>query len=245
MFFSSESGFKSVQEIFLFLDGLNRYGNNLLETKIENPDKHLELIQFCNEKIWFSDASINVFNVIGSRDCNWVNRNWKDIVMYGKRAQENAILLVQNPSYYLEKKIKMPSMSYIKIGSDIFVDNDGNHRTALAKLLFTKINRVQLDNVEVKDYKIDFKFKQLYEELYQIYFKKRVKFIIIKTTIGRDDGIAWYREFYSLRLKIVNQVNNKTLLLENADEMDMFKRELQNKSFMNRFKRNKFIDFIY
>lgn len=241
----SQPNFQSVQEIALFLDSLNRHGNNLLDSKIENPDKHLELIQFCNEKIWFSDASINVFNVIGSRDCNWVGRSWKDIVLYGKRAQENAFLLVQNPFYYLERKNKSPSISYLKIGSDLFVNDDGNHRTAFAKLLFLKINRIQLDGVEVKDYKIDFRFKQLYDELYQIYFKKRVKFIIIKTTIGRDDGIGWYRDFYSLRLKIVDLTNNKTLLLENTDEMDMFKRELQSKNFMNRFKRNKFIDFIY
>lgn len=243
MFFSS--GFNSIDEIALFLNNLNRNGNSLLDTKIENPDKALESTQFCSEKIWFNKASINVFNVVGSRDCNWVNRTWKDIIFYGKRAKENALLLIQNPFYYLEETLRSPPMSYIKIGSDIFVSDDGNHRTAFAKLLFLKINRIQLDNVDVKEYKIDFIFKQLYEELFQIHFKKRVRFIIIKKTIGRDDGIGWHREFYSLSLKIVNLVNNKTLLLENTDEMDMFKRELQSKNFMNRFKRNKFIDFIY
>jgi len=49
----------------------------------------------------------------------------------------NLSLLRENPDYYFEAKKKEPPIYYKSIdGGDLYIGEDGNHRTCIAKALF-------------------------------------------------------------------------------------------------------------
>jgi hypothetical protein len=69
----------------------------------------------------------------------------------------NFDLLKHNPDYYFSDEMKLPLMSFIRINGRLFVRDDGNHRTAIARLLFALTEEPErpLQGVLLVEIKID------------------------------------------------------------------------------------------
>jgi hypothetical protein len=63
----------------------------------------------------------------------------------------NLSLQESNPGYYLDDAVKQPTMYFVAIDDDkLFVNGDGNHRTAIARFMFAESGRTMLHGVTVE-----------------------------------------------------------------------------------------------
>ena len=120
-----------------------------------------QLLPYCTEHYWSNNESINVFNVVGTALPDYIGLTWNEFIQVGKRMKLNLSLLQTNPQYYLDKESKKPPMYYVEIDGKLYVDGDGNHRTALARFFHTfNGSNPTLHGVIVKKYKIDYVLKE-------------------------------------------------------------------------------------
>jgi len=89
-----------------------------------------------------SCAEISPLEVTGTYHPDYQGMTWEKFLYKGKRMEANLQLLKHNPDYYVTNSIKTPVMSYIRINNQLFIRDDGNHRTAIARLLFALIGDV-------------------------------------------------------------------------------------------------------
>ena len=89
-----------------------------------------------------SCAEISPLEVTGTYHPDYQGMTWEKFLYKGKRMEANLQLLKHNPDYYITNGIKTPVMSYIRINNQLFIRDDGNHRTAIARLLFALIGDV-------------------------------------------------------------------------------------------------------
>ena len=171
---------------------------------------------FVKEKYWQDAGSVNIFRIVGTEHPDYAGLTWLSFLELGKRMYLNLDLFDKNPGYYRETIKKAPSMYYQSIdGGDLYVGGDGNHRTAIAKAAFFLTGETTLHGVTVTDYRIDWKFKEIYEELTELIVKKRLSYKadIISETVLRDDTAGWMLEKYDLKIKLFDFKKQKTTLL--------------------------------
>ena len=171
---------------------------------------------FVKEKYWQDAGSVNIFRIVGTEHPDYAGLTWLSFLELGKRMYLNLDLFDKNPGYYRETQKKIPSMYYQSIdGGDLYIGGDGNHRTAIAKAAFFLTGETTLHGVTVTDYRIDWKFKEIYEELTELIVKKRLSYKadIISETVLRDDTAGWMLEKYDLKIKLFDFKKQKTTLL--------------------------------
>ena len=171
---------------------------------------------FVKEKYWQDAGSVNIFRIVGTEHPDYAGLTWLSFLELGKRMYLNLDLLDKNPGYYRETIKKIPSMYYLSIdGGDLYIGGDGNHRTAIAKAAFFLTGETMLHGVTVTDYRIDWKFKEIYEELTELIIKKRLpyKADVLSEPYLRDDTAGWMLEKYDLKIKLFDFKKQKTTLL--------------------------------
>ena len=182
------------------------------------PDiKSLE--PFCVYHYWCSAESVNVFQVVGTAHPDYIGATWIDMLKLGKRMPLNLGLLLQNPIYYFESKKKEPDMHYTKINDKIYISREGNHRTAIAKVLFYYTGGAVLHGIDFEEYKIDFSLKENYEKLKDILFAKfpHIEAKIERKTVKREDTAGWMKEYYDLTISLINHKKHKTASIKPED----------------------------
>ena len=208
---------------------LNR---KILKWDVNEP----EIMPFIKEKYWQDAGSVNIFRVVGTEHPDYAGLTWTSFLELGKRMYLNLNLLKENPGYYRQTEKKIPSIYYQSIdGGDLYVGGDGNHRTAIAKAAFFLTGETMLHGVTVTDFRIDWKAKEIYEELTELIVKKRLpyKADIVSETVLRDDTAGWMLEKYDLKIKLFDFKKQKTTLL-NMQEAKKFAKD-KNKKLWNKF----------
>lgn len=176
-----------------------------------------QLLPYCTEHYWSDNESINVFNVIGTAHPDYIGLTWNEFIHVGKRMKLNLSLLKTNPQYYLDKERKVPSMYYVEVDDKLYVDGDGNHRTALAKFFhYYNGSEPVLHGVIVKKYKIDYVLKEFVESTNSILQEKGYGYLKAKAQrkkISRDDSASWMRELFDIEIELENIITLKSIIM--------------------------------
>ncbi|MHB1600057.1 MAG: hypothetical protein ACYCSB_01440 [bacterium] len=201
--------------------------NLLLEVKKANPEilnrtirewytSEIEIMPFVKEKYWQDAGSVNIFRIVGTQHPDYAGLTWLSFLGLGKRMYLNLDLFDKNPGYYRQTEKKIPSIYYQSIdGGDLYVGGDGNHRTAIAKAAFFLTGETMIHGVTITDYRIDWKLKEIYEELTALIATRKLpyKADIVSKTVSRDDTAGWMLEKYDLKIKLFDFKKQKTTLL--------------------------------
>ena len=83
-------------------------------------------------------------------------------------------------------------------GGDLYVGEDGNHRTCIAKADFYIKGISNLHGVVHNDYRINWELKRIYDELEKVVEEKRIplKIEACSEIITREDSGEWMREIF-------------------------------------------------
>lgn len=195
--------------------------NCLLNETIEPYPEISSLEKFVTYHYWSNSESVNVFQVKGTTCSDYVGVTWIDMLRSGKKMPHNFLFLVENPDYYFQKTKKEPVMHYTKINDKIFISGEGNHRTAIAKVLFYCTGDAILHGVEYNEYQIDFKLKELYEKTKSLLFRKfpHIEIIPENRILKREDTSGWKKDYYKNYFKLINHRKNKQIEIS-GDELE-------------------------
>ena len=140
------------------------------------------------------DADVEIDRVVGTAHPDYQGLYWSEMLLKGKRMHINLPLLEENPGYYFEREQKLPIMEYLDIDGKIYVSGDGNHRTAIAKVLFHLLGIKVFGKVYLKRWLVDRRALSLYREALNSEIDVRVQ----RVRTGREDGEGWHREVYEV-----------------------------------------------
>lgn len=155
--------------------------------------------QFISAHYWCGNASINIFQVVGVDNSTYSGRTWLQFLNSGKQMDINIPLLIKNPTYYSDVKLKQPMM-YFKTwdGLNYFVNNDGVHRTVLCRFYYHFIGETQIHGVTVEHFKINETFYALFKEVADFIKQYNLAIMInpVRTSCGRDDTAGWKIDYF-------------------------------------------------
>ena len=216
--------------------------DNLVDKIRETPDKSL-FENYIIEEEYISNATINIFDVIGTTHPDYIGHRWVDMLKVGKRMKTNLDLLRKNPIYYLEDKTKLPTMSYSMFNDKLYLTGDGNHRTAIAKVFFHYLGIYKFSGVNLTKYKIDTELKEKISYIRDLSIIKKVPIIINfqKTKIHREDREGYHRDIFESNIYI-NGINlskeDLDILIDDLKKYNWFYKTfpflLRSKVFKNR-----------
>ena len=206
----------------------------LAEDITENPDKYaqemrkklgkikyldeLKLSRFIEEEEFWRLKEVNINNIVGTCHYDYANLYWADMLLHGKRMHINLRQLKDNPSYYLEKDEKKPIMEYLEINGKIYVYGEGNHRTAIAKVLLNLLGITSFGKVCMRHWKVNYRAMEL-EKI----ARQRGIFVDVKRVkVLREDDENYYKDTY----KILFSTSKGDLTIDDFEEF------LTQKSFL-------------
>lgn len=163
-----------------------------------------------------STNSINVFNVIGTTHPDHAGKTWLELLEDPHCSESTIPMLQKNPGYYLCAARKIPEMQFISLdGGDLYIE-EGNHRTAVAMFLLPTKGLTQLHGVSLQDYRIDWHFKELCDQMTAKlrHLKMPVSFEVCRELVERRDVADWRQDRYSLTVKLHNHKTGDTFWLD-------------------------------
>jgi len=184
---------------------------------------------FVAEKYWSSQHSINVFEVVGTAHPDYQGMTWLEFLAQGKRMKQNLLLQEQNPDYYLDEVIKLPTMYYVEIdGSGWHVNGDGNHRTCIARFMFQGMGRTMLHGVNVESYRTDQRAFAAFQRLRDAAALKRLPLVVEahRKTLRREDTAGWMREYYEVKISVRDLQKGSEALLT-PDEAEVYATKIE------------------
>jgi len=167
---------------------------------------------FITQEDWFERASIEVQKIVGTKHPSYIGMTWLEFLQKGRRMKLNHQLFDQTPEYYLTEEMKWPKMSFIEVDGQFYVDDDGNHRSCIAKFYFEKLGRKQLHGVEVRRYKVKWNALKAYSRL-----SKRLESmgkVVVKLNrelIRREDGPGWKEDYFRSVLSLTNRCSGQCM----------------------------------
>lgn len=159
---------------------------------------------FVTHECWTDSASVNVFQIVGTKHEQYQGKTWLGLLTSGKRMQHNLACLSRNPDYYIHDVDRRPGIYYLTMdGVDFYVGADGNHRTCLARFFLHRVNRTHLKNVTVNHHKVDEAFHALYMDIRQFVRDHRMAVSVepYRELLRREDGSGWKVDCYQLFIR--------------------------------------------
>lgn len=207
--------------------------NCLLNNPIVPMPDISNLERFAIYRYWSYSESVNVFQVTGTACSDYNTKiTWIDMLKAGKKMQFNLELLLSNPDYYFSIDKKIPDIQCAKIDDNIYISGEGNHRTAIAKVLFLFSGNSILHGISYEEYKFDYEMFNLFEKLRIIISEKRLplEVIPVRKAVKRDDDPGWMKEYYKIFFKI-KDYKNKTETVLNKEQAKQYIESLKKKKF--------------
>lgn len=194
---------------------------NIQMSSVAYSSKQIPLI--VARRITQCSATIDARNIVGTAHPDYKGMSWADLIRYGKRMHINIPLLKENPKYYVEEKLKEPTMLLTQIDDDIYIDGDGNHRSALAKFIFEGSGYFELHGVTLTAHQTDRKIMNALECILGFFEERSTPVVVnIQSTIAkREDDIGIACDIYSHNIVVVNLTNQKNICFSNADGVDL------------------------
>lgn len=194
------------------------------------------LKQFATSHYWSDSESVNVFRVVGTAHPDYNNGiTWIDMLKVGKRMHLNLALLAQNQGYYYENKRKEPDMHYTKINDEIYISGEGNHRTAIAKVLFYFTGDTILHGIKYEEFEIDFRLMDSYRKIKEILFQKypHVELQVSPKIYKREDTAKWKKDYFNISFLLINHRKGKSFEFD-SNESESILRELSSINLINK-----------
>ncbi len=174
------------------------------------PEKAFQTTQqFAARHYWIAAGSINIFRVVGTQHPDYIGRTWREFLEQGKHMPANHALWEGNPGYYRETAPKKPGMAYVSLdGLDWFVGSAdgpllecGNHRTCIARFIFSTEGRTTLHGVTLSDWRVDANFLAAYRAIESLihtqHYGWRVKHKSV--LVRREDTAGWHLDHFDNR----------------------------------------------
>lgn len=193
---------------------IGKWGNDIVFT----------ISSFMKEHYWNSHASVNIFRVVGTKHPDYAGMTWGEFIKLGKRMHLNIPLHTSNPGYYYETEKKDPKMFFLSLdGGDLYIGDDGNHRTAIAMFEFYYKGVNTIHGVNLDEYKVDWKLKQQYEELIEVVAHKKLPYVIkpYQKCISREDTAGWKVDRFENKLCLRDIRTGKESLLDYAQVLEL------------------------
>lgn len=164
-----------------------------------------ELEPFLTHHYWADGGTLNVFNVVGTKHPDYQGLTWLEFIHQGKRMSQNLPKYDGNPVYYNGTEKKSPEMSFLSMdGMGWYVDDDGNHRTGIAKFAFFYQARMELHGLKLNDYRFDHEMYGLYLKVGDVIKERKLagSASIIPKSVrgGRRDTAGWRLDLYKPNL---------------------------------------------
>jgi hypothetical protein len=222
--------------------------DSVLNNTIE-PFPDLDLLkQFAVSLYWTGEKIVNVFEVIGTADPDYVDATWITMLRLGKRMRSISLpLLQENPEYYFSLADKSPDMHYTRINSKLYISGEGNHRTSIAKALFAFLGLQNFGAVKYEEYQVDEEALRIYQDVSRMIRQKVLPIDIrpLKENYKREDTPGWKKDYYRLSFKLVNYKKDREIVI-NKEELKILGQELAQATFLKKiFSRGRYTDFLF
>jgi len=144
--------------------------------------------------------------VVGSASPDYTGCTWIDMLKTEKKMPFNLKLLSENPEYYFSGDKKEPDMHYTRVDDEIYISGEGNHRTAIAKVLFFFTGHQILHGIEFNEYKIDYEAKKLYNRAKEILLIHGypVDVEVVRRVVKREDTAGWKKDYFDILFRVKN-----------------------------------------
>jgi hypothetical protein len=195
-----------------------------------------DLMTFVEVEEYYSNVSLNVFDVVGTNHPNYVGATWAEMLKLGVRMDSvNLPLLKKNPVYYFERKPKKPAMYYAEIDGKLYIYGDGNHRTSIAKVLFYHTGYEELHGLTLYKFHVNRRKASLVEELKKT---ARAKGIFLdveleRKRIKREDREGFHRDYYKVAVKVSGR-NGKVFSLTDERDLEFLIGEIRNLNWLKK-----------
>ena len=182
------------------------------------PEEFSYLRSYVIEEQRHGSASVNVFRVVGTRHPDYAGKSWLELLMHGRRMMINLPLFRDNPGYYLETGRKEPYMHYQSLdGGDVYIGDEGSHRTCIARFFFFTQGLTTLHGITLDDYRIDWTFKGLCDELSATAERLRLPIRLAgidRKLVDRQDAADWRLDRFTLTARVVDIRRHATYTLD-------------------------------
>ena len=188
-----------------------------------NSINQSELSKFIVQDEKHESASINVFKVVGTKHPNYAGGTWLDLLENGRRMDHNLKRFIENPGYYLENRTKEPYMHYVSFdGDEIYIGEEGNHRTCIARLFFHSEGSTILHGVRLETFTIDWAFKNLFDNISAFITTRKLSIYLSlqNKIVERKDAANWKMDTYQILVKV--RRSSKVYELNYTDLQDLF-----------------------
>lgn len=177
---------------------------------------------FMRKHYWADKASVNVFRVIGTKHQEYVGKTWLELLYSGERMSHNLPYQERNPNYYLETKPRHPDMHFVTLdGLNYYIGSDGNHRTCIAKFMFSETGETYLHAVKVEHFDINFDFYYAYLDLDKFIRKNQLHFDVFVQTnaVKREDTAGWKIDYFEPAVQIKHWDSGEMKIARDADRI--------------------------
>ena len=147
------------------------------------------------------EASVNPLEAIGTIHPDYVGLTWREFLSKGKRMPHNLQRFRENPQYYTDVIIRVPSMHYLKCDGKLYITEDGNHRTCIGKFYGYNHQNPYIHGVHLIEEGYDHSFRSKVDELKKI-LPKGYNISIQRHRVRREDGAGWYKDFFDLQMQV-------------------------------------------
>jgi hypothetical protein len=197
---------------------------------------------------WTGTKIVNVFEVVGTAHPDYIGATWITMLRLGKRMRSiNLPLLQENPGYYFDISEKSPEMYYTRINDRLYISGEGNHRTSIAKALFSFLGLQNFGAVKYEEYQVDEEGLRIFQEVGRMIREKTLPIDIrpLKENNKREDTPGWKKDYYRLSFKLVNYKKDREIVI-NKEELKILGQELAQASFWKKiFSRGRYTGFLF
>jgi hypothetical protein len=173
-----------------------------------------QLKQFAVSYYWTGSKIVNIFEVVGTADPDYIGSTSITMLRLGQRMAINLPLLQENPGYYFNvTDNKLPEMNYTRINSKLYISGEGNHRTSIAKALFAFLGLQNFGAVRYEEYQVDEEALSLYREATPILAQKALQIQPVRNNYKREDTPGWKKDYYNLSFKLTNLKKNREIMV--------------------------------
>ncbi len=225
------------EEIYINLlsDGMPPFASE----KIKVWDEVLfrsRLAPFVKERRFSSNAPVNISRVVGMQNPDYAGLTWEKLLLNSGKMRRNMELYNETPGYYYNPAIKEPPMCYLSLdGGDLYVGDDGGHRTCIARFEFHRTGQQLLRGVTVSDYHIDWPLRQLHDEIVSVSEKRGLPYAIEVRSkpVSLDESREGYVERFALSIRVEDRRKSTVFLLGIPEASD----------FLNKLKKKRRLRF--
>jgi len=196
----------------------------VLNRKIEPMPDQDSWQPYTEVHCWKDRAKVDLFEVEGTGHPDYQGLTWIDMLLKGKRMPHNLMMLRTNPDYYFTGQVLEPGITYVRINDKLYVHYDGNHRTAIAKVLFYFLGKTDFGLVTYHKYFVRLDLKEKVEQIRKLLesISVALHFSVQRKITARLDAPGWMKEIAEFSFTVENKRTAKKLVLKEEELVPFF-----------------------